>query len=226
MASKKDKIYFGGKTKNMKLFNTTKKWADWWKNRKISWKEHYMTPNHPHRLLIVEVLKKIPWMSLLEVGCGAGANLVAIVKAIPDKQVGGIDINKDAIDFAQKQFVNGLFKINPADDIMISDKSTDIVLTDMLMIYVTPWKIKRYLKEFKRISRNYVVFCEFYTDRWWEKVALKWKEGYNAYNYKRLLEKNGFYDIQLYKLPKEFWPESDLQQKFAHIIVARVPKNY
>lgn len=210
----------------MKLFNTTKKWVDWWTDRKINWGEHYMNPKHPHRLLIAEVLRHIPWTSLIEVGCGAGANLVAILKAMPNKQVGGVDVNKDAIEFAQKSFQNGLFKVNSADDVMLSDKSTDVILSDMTMIYITPDKIAKHLREFKRLSRTYLVLCEFHSTDWKKRLALKWKEGYNMYDWRKLLEKHDFYDIALYKIPKEMWPESDLQQKYGYIIVARTPNDY
>lgn len=210
----------------MKLFNSTKKWTDWWANRKINWKDHYMNPNHPHRLLLVEVLKHLNWMSLLEVGCGAGANLVKIVQMLPGRQVGGVDINPDAIAFAETQFTGALLKVNPADDIILSDQATDVILSDMFMIYVTPSRMKKHLDEFKRLARHHVVFCEFHSESWWERLVVKWKEGYNVYNWPKLLEKNGYYDVQMYKLPKESWPESNLQQKYGYIIVARTPKYY
>src|ERR1700733_15072868 len=115
----------------MKLFNSTKKWVDWWKDRKVDWAKQYMNPNHPHRIVIAEVLKHINWLSLIEVGCGAGANLAQIVKSIPERQVGGIDVNPQAIEFAQTQFKNGVFSVGKADDIMMSDQSCDIILSDM-----------------------------------------------------------------------------------------------
>lgn len=211
----------------MKLFNTTKKWTEWWRKRDIDWKANYMNPNHPHRILITEVLKHIVWISLLEVGCGAGANLVQIVKSIPDKQIGGVDINPEAIAFAKSQFMPGvLFKVNPADDIMLSDQATDVILSDMTMIYISPFKINKHLKEYKRLARNYVVFCELHSESLWERLVLKWKEGYNMFNWPKLLKKNGYYDIQTYKIPKECWPESNLQQRYGYIIVARTPKYY
>lgn len=210
----------------MKLFNGTNKWRAWWKKRKIDWNQHYMTPNHPHRHLITEVLKTLAWGCLIEVGVGAGANLVNILKSIPNRQVGGIDINEDAIDACSKTFTHGIFKVCSGDDMMFSDKAANIILTDMMLIYVTPFKIKKYLREFKRVATNYVVLCELHSDKWYERLAIKWKDGYNVYDYRKLLEKNGYYDINLYKMPKNFWPESDLQQKYCTIIVARVPKNY
>lgn len=210
----------------MKLFRTTKKHIKYWTNRKIDWEAHYMNPDHPHRMLLVEMLKRLPWMSLIEIGVGAGANLVAILKNIPGRQVGGVDVNPDAIDYCNKIFKGGIFKVDSADDIMLSDKSTDVILSDMCLIYVEPKKIKKYLRELKRVARNYVVLFEFHSPKWYERLAMKWKEGYNMYNWHKLLDKNGFYDVGIYKISPEFWPESDLQQKYGHIIVAKVPKYY
>lgn len=210
----------------MKLLNSTKKWSAWWGKRVIDWGVHYMNPDHPHRVLLAQVVCSLPFISLVEFGCGAGANLVQILKAAKNKQVGGIDINKDAIALAEKTFTGGMFKVGSADDALLSDKSTDIVLTDMYMIYVSPFQIKKQLREIKRVARAYVVMCEFHSESFWERLALNWREGYYMYNYKKLLEKHGFYDINMYKLPKDFWPESDIQQKYCHIIVARTPRDY
>lgn len=210
----------------MKLFNSTKKWVNWWARRKINWKEHYMNPDHPHRILIGQVLKHLQWGSLIEVGCGAGANLVQIVKSNPGKQLGGVDVNEDAIAFAKTRLTGALLKVNSADDVLLSDQATDVILSDMCMIYVTPRLIPKYLTEFKRLARNYVVLCELHSTSFWKRLAVKWKEGYNVFNWPRLLEKNGFNDIQTYKITKDCWPESDLQQKYGFIIVARTPKYY
>ena len=209
----------------MKLFRTTKEHSIYWKNRKIDWSKDYLsTWNHPHRRLIAEVLKTFNWLSLIEIGCGGGANLAYIVKNIPGRQVGGIDINPDAIELCQKTFKGGIFKVNSADDIMLSDKSTDVVLSDMTLIYVGPRKIGDYIREIKRITRNHVLLCEFHTTNWWNKLALKMNSGYNSYNWPKLLRKYGFYDIVIYKIPPEGWPGGDPQKTFGYIIRATVPK--
>jgi ubiquinone/menaquinone biosynthesis C-methylase UbiE len=208
----------------MKIFRSTKNNQAYWKNRKIDWKAHYGNWNHPHRFVITQILKQLNWLSLIEIGCGAGANLLNILKAIPGRQLGGIDINQDAIDYCNKVFQGALFKAGSMDDVMMSDKSTDVVLSDMSLIYVDPSKIEKYLGEVKRITRNYVVLCELHSTSWWNRLAVRWNEGYQMYDYEKLLTKMGFYDMLYYKLKKEDWPESSLQQKFGYIIVAKVPR--
>jgi len=206
------------------FFKTTKYYSNYWKNRKIDWQKSYQNFDHPHRFLISAVLKSLDWLSLIEIGCGGCANLINIVKCVPGKQVGGVDVNPEAIKLANETFRGGLFKVNSADNIMLSDKSTDCTLSDMMYIYVTPRDINKYIKELKRITRKYVILCEFHSTNWWNRLALRFNSGYNAYNYQKLLGKFGFYDIALYKVPPEAWPGGEPQKTFCYIIVAKVPK--
>ena len=205
---------------------TTNQWSRWWKNRKIDWnKEYAQTWNHPHRNIIVGLLNTFSWLSLIEIGCGAGANLIKIAKNLPGKQLGGVDINPEAIAEAERIFEGGVFKVCPADDVMMSDKSTDVSLTDMTLIYVSPLKITKHLKELKRITRNYIIICEFHSESWWQRLKLRLTTGYNAYNYKKRLQELGFYDIITYKIPDELWPGVK-NDKFRFIIKAKVPRRY
>lgn len=206
----------------MNFLRTTKSQSAWWKQRKIDWHKSYQNWEHPHRFLISQVLKSLSWLSLIEVGCGGGANLMNILKALPGKQVGGVDINSDAIDLCNKTFRDGVFKVNSADNVMLSDKATDIVLSDAVLIYVSPKDIKRYIKEIKRIGRRYLVLCEFHSTSWWNRLALKINSGYNAYDWKKLLESEGFYDVALYKIPKEVWSGTPWEE-FGYICVATIP---
>lgn len=207
----------------MNLFKVTESHKKYWKNRRIDWATHYGNWDHPHRFFISQILKTFHWLSLIEMGCGAGANLMNIVKNIPSRQVGGVDINTDAIAVAEKAFKNGLFKVNSADDVMMSDKSTDVVLVDAVYIYVDPSKIRKYVREAKRIARNYILLCEFHSTSWWNRLALKVNTGYNAYDWRRLLESEDFYDIALWKIPKEAWSGTPWEQ-FGYIILAKVPR--
>lgn len=208
----------------MKLFNSTKKWKQWWETRKINWQESYLsTWNHPHRYLISGILKELGWMSLFEIGCGAGANLVNIVKSFPGKtlQLGGSDINPDAIQVATGILKGAVLKVGSGDDVILSDDSVDIVLTDRMLIYVGPGKIDSYIKEIRRIARNYIILCEFHSPSLYDRIKIKISSGYNAYNYKTLLDKYGFYDIMAYKIPPEAWPGDTYP---SYLIVAKVPK--
>lgn len=209
----------------IKFFRTTKEHSRYWANRKIDWKQSYTsTWNHPHRFLISKVLGTFNWLSLIEVGCGSGANLINIVKSFPGRQVGGVDINPDAIEEALKNFNGGFFKVCSGDDVMMSDDSTDVVLSDMALIYVGPWKIKKYLEEMKRIGRHHIVLCEFHSDSWWRRMKLRFSSGYYAYDYIKLLRKLDFYDIIKIKLTEEDWPGGNPQKDYGYIIKAHLVK--
>lgn len=203
------------------MIKSTKEHKEYWKNRKIDWKTAYLdTWNHPHRELIVSALKQMQWFSLWEVGCGPGANLVKIVKELPGRQVGGSDISEDAIELAQKTFVGGKFHVESVEDLLLSDNAVDVVLSDATLIYIGPRKIHKVMNELTRVARNYVVLCEFHSTNWFKKLMFRWKSGYNAYDYKKLLEKYGYFDILIVKIPKEFWPGTPWQE-WGHIIIGR-----
>lgn len=201
---------------------TTKQWSRWWAKRKKDWKvEHLSTWQHPHRYFISSLLKTFDWYSLMEIGCGAGANLVHITKTIGGRQLGGIDINPEMIKLAEETFKGGQFKVGSGDDLLMSDDSTDVTLTDMFLIYISPTQIKKYVLELRRITRKRVVLCEFHSYSWWERFKLR-LQGLHAYNYRKLLERQGFYDIHIYKLP-DVWGD-ETHKKFSHIIIAKVPR--
>lgn len=205
------------------MFTFTKKHTDFWKNRKIDWKEAYQsTWNHPHRSIIVHMIRNIPFVSLWEVGCGAGANLIKITMELPNKQLGGSDVSEDAIQLCKETFKNGLFHVERGNDLMMSDNSVDILLSDMTLIYVDPFQIDSYLTEFKRVGRHFLILCEFHSTSWWKRLCAR-LGGYHVYNYQKQLEKLGFYDIMIQHLPEKYWPGTDKNTEFRHIISARIP---
>jgi len=183
----------------------------------MNWQEHLKTWNYPHRFYISYILSTFGWFSLMEIDCGAGPNLVNILKSHKrPMQLGGTDINKKALDIANKVIIGGLFKMDSGDNIMMSDKSTDVVLTDDVLSKLKLKQAKKYFKEIKRITRNYVVLCELHEQSFLKRLKLKIK-GQCAYNYKQLLPKLGFYDIRLYKVPKEDGP----YWHYKYVIVAK-----
>lgn len=205
----------------MKTTNDQKKY---WEERKIDWDAHYLaTWTHPHRGLITAVLRMFPWVSLWEVGCGPGANLKRIVTELQGRQLGGSDVNADAIELAKKTFKGGMFHVEAADDLLLSDGAVDVILSDATLIYTAPKDIDKTLKEMVRATRNNIVLCELHEKSWWKRLRLRWKTGYNAYDYRDKLEKAGCYDIQMFKIPTECWPGTPWE-KWGYIITAKIPK--
>ena len=204
------------------MLTSTKKHTEYWRHRKIDWKTAYAdTWNHPHRGIITFMLKSMNFLSLWEVGVGGGANLIRIFKELPGKQIGGSDVSEDAIATCRGLFQGGLFHVEPGNDMLMSDKSVDVILSDMTLIYVDPFKIDSYLKEFKRVGRLYVVLCEFHSSSWWKRQKARFNL-YHVYDYKKLLEKHGFYDIQVQHIPEQYWPGTDNNTEFRSIITAKI----
>ncbi len=200
---------------------TTNNHKKYWKERKIDWTEHYLvTWNHPHRALIIAALKQFNWFSLWEVGCGGGPNLVRITKELPGHQLGGSDINPDAIELAKKTFVGGRFHCEASDDILLSDDSVDVMLSDAHLIYYGPSMIKKVLSEMVRASRGYLVLCEYHEKSFWKRLWIHWKTGYYAHDYEKLLEEMGCYQIKTIKIPHQFWPDT-MWSKVGHIVIAK-----
>lgn len=204
---------------------TTDQHKKWWVKRKVDWKKDYFdTWNHPHRLAICYLLSKCQWKTLLEIGAGGGANLALIAKVFKDKMLSGTDVNTDALEVIRKQFKNIDTRICSADDIFMTDKGVEVILSDMCLIYVGPKKIKKCIKEIRRAASRYVILCEFHHANFWKRWWLRIRSGYHAYDYVKLLREFDFYDIRKYKLSIKEWPDADsTQREFAWIIVAKVP---
>ena len=205
------------------MIRTTKKHSKYWADRKIDWKTSYFdTWNHPHRDLIAHLLQSMNWHSLWEVGIGGGANTLRILQDNPDKQIGGCDVSQDAIDFLTKTFKGGMFQCEAGDDMMMSDGSVDVVLSDMCLIYVDPRHIQKYLKEMFRVTRNNIILCEFHSESWWKRLKAR-LGGYHVYNYKRELEKAGFYGTIVQHIPEKYWPGTDNNSQHRAIIIGTKP---
>lgn len=207
----------------MLQFKTTNDHKKFWSERKIDWDKDYLaTWTHPHRQLIIWVLQSFQWVSLWEVGCGPGPNLVRIVKeGFKDRQLGGSDVNADAIALASTTFKGGKFHVESSEDMLLSDRAVDVMLSDAHLIYIGPRKIRKVLGEMVRISRNRLVLCEFNSTSWFKSLIFRWQTGYNAHNYRKLLEELGCYDIQIAKIPKEFWSGTPWEQ-WGNIITCKV----
>lgn len=203
---------------------TTRTHKSYWKKRKIDWISAYLNPTHPHRAIIVEKMARFrPIGSVFEIGCGAGANLYLIKKLNPKIQVGGIDINEDAIKTARQALgVNPeFFEVGSYDKIFAGDGSTDIVLTDMALIYADHRTALKTLKEAKRIARKGIVLCEFHSESFIKRKGLWLASGYYSYNYKKLLEDAGFFDPEFYQLTEQDWEGVRQEGNFRWIITAK-----
>lgn len=203
-----------------RLFST-KHHSDWWTGRQINWATDYLsTWDHPHRKYLLSKLRELSFRSVFEIGSGPGANLLQITKHLPGVAVGGCDVNPEAIKLAQETFgPSSLFVVSSADELMMSDQSCDLGLSDMTLIYVDPLHIKKYLKELVRISRRNIVLVEFYHPSFWKRLKMTLAGRY-THNYPSLLESLGCVDIQTHKMPSVLWPGAK-DNDYRYLIMAK-----
>ena len=186
----------------------------------MDWKTCYLdTWEHPHRQMIVDALREFDFESVLEVGCASGPNLFRIAREFPGVRLSGTDVNEQAISVARR-YLTGDLRIGTLARADFPDRCADVVLSDMVLIYVE--RIRETLARIRRLARKRVVFCEFHSERKWERAALKWATGYRAYDYPALLQAHGFRNIEVSKIPRELWPGGRTQRRFGHLIMANV----
>lgn len=201
------------------MFKSTAQNLKYWAGRQINWSEHYWNPEHPHRSMLANLLRTFSFHSVLEIGCASGANLAVIQQTFPRCEIGGVDPNPDAIAEAKRRLPHGVFEVGSTEDLFFSTGSVDMLVFDACLIYVSPLKIGRALREMYRVARKGVVLCELYHPSWIVRQLLRWS-GYNAYNYPKRLEKFGFYDIKVHKIPDAVWPGLPWS-KFGYMITAK-----
>ena len=186
--------------KNRPLDDTRKDW-----NEDGNWIEGYKkSASHPHRQVIIDALKDIPFVNLLEVGCAVGANLSVINKEFPDAILQGIDINKDAVYEGSTWFShNPSIYISEGNilDLAFADKSFDVVLADAVLMYLDPLEIGKALDEMSRVARKAIIIIDWF-DKDPNGVI---KDFHWARNYDWQLENRGF-KVESRKLTEKEWP--------------------
>ena len=53
-----------------------------------------------------------------------------------------------------------------ADNLQFADNSFDVIITDAVLIYVNPDKIKKVKSEFLRVAKKGIIMAEFQIDDW------------------------------------------------------------
>jgi trans-aconitate methyltransferase len=191
----------------MRLPKTTKQWSRWWADRKCDWAHAYgSTVNHPHRDLVLRSLESLrPFGSVFEFGCATGPNLVRVARRWPDTVVGGFDVSADAVAEAKRTLPNGHFSVDSVMSSFYSDQSSDVVMSDACLIYVSDRDIRRALGEMHRMCRRGIVLCEMHEPNWLRRLAIRLTSGYYAHDYRKLLAAAGFHDVQAVKIGS-VWP--------------------
>lgn len=111
--------------------------------------------------------------SILEIGCGAGINLLAIdnvYKNNAGKEINlfGIEPNEKAISVARHQGIrnlqlscNSIF--SNKEQCLLLNNSYDVVFTSGVLIHIHPDDLLKATKEIYRISKRFIVCLEYFS---------------------------------------------------------------
>jgi SAM-dependent methyltransferase len=120
------------------------------------------------------LIKRHGIKSVLEVGCGTGANLKDMkVTAI------GVDVNQGALDVAHAANIDTM--VCPATGLPFPDSSFDLVLTFGVLIHISHVDLGQAMREIRRVSRRFV-FCGEYLgdDEVSYRGGMLWRRDYGA----------------------------------------------
>lgn len=136
---------------------------------KKNWAQNFLnTSEHPHRKQILEAFYSFENLtSVLDLGCGPGANIIAIRKKFSDIDLIGVDINSEALKVARAYFASKeddrvkLIK-GRADVVPLPDKCVDVVCIDALLMFITPSLINNVITEIIRLAKKGVVINDYH----------------------------------------------------------------
>jgi SAM-dependent methyltransferase len=126
--------------------------ADWWSTRDL-----------PYRMILAEQVADLDSRSMLEVGCGVGANLSVIHERLPDVALTGTDINETALAYARERIPASLI-VAAADRLPFDDNSFDLVATAVVLCCIGPDHIDRAMRELVRVTRSHLLLLESNAD--------------------------------------------------------------
>lgn len=135
------------------------KHLDW--NLAKNWIEDYwQSQSHPHRQLILNVLKELEFDSLLELGCNCGPNLALISKTFPGKRLLGIDIEPRVIERAKDEVRETHFQLGNITNLPWDTQSVDVVLADATFMYLDDEELRLALNEIERVVKGTVIVID------------------------------------------------------------------
>ena len=104
-------------------------------------------------------LKSYNFFSIYETGFFSGRNLRYIYEEFPNIKVGGLDVNKKAVEFAKQRMPYAdLHHMNLHD--FNSNKEYDIVFTSGILIHIPPKDVPTVLSKLLMSAKKYVMHIE------------------------------------------------------------------
>lgn len=202
-----------------------------WTSKSSSYANGSNTLHHPHRsYLVTKISNFYQIKSLLEVGCGDGPNLFLLSTKFPEAKLSGVDINPWSVENGNEWLKReGLLNINlsvgKADELeKFLDNSFDIILTDAVLMYIGPDKIRKIMSEMIRIARQGLIFVEWHSFDSQNSLGIyerHWRRNYEVL----LKEINPNINVNVFKLPDGGGFNDELWKKCGALIEVKLKKN-
>jgi len=142
---------------------------NWWMTRdnaeKSSANAYWDGRDAAARRLMAQIVGSLDGNSLLEIGCHAGPVLWAVSQGRNFSRLAGTELSPTILEFARETLPKSLGRDvelvqASADNLPFTDKSFDIIVTNLVLSCIGPDDIGPSLSEILRVGRRYLVFGE------------------------------------------------------------------
>lgn len=119
--------------------------------------------------------------SALELGCGAGENLVALKQLFPQIDLAGIEINEHAVRIAAARNACPIYAASILD--FKPTRTWDLAFTKGVLIHIPPTELERAYEVLVRAARRWVLVAEYYSPqpvevRYRGETGMLWKRDF------------------------------------------------
>jgi pseudaminic acid biosynthesis-associated methylase len=111
------------------------------------------------------ILERHPIHSVLEVGCGQGANLAPIARRLAPADVWGVDVSEIALDRARVNAPGVNVVLSRARQLPFRDGLVDLTFTVGALIHQPEESLASVIDEIVRCSARFVLWGEYHADR-------------------------------------------------------------
>jgi pseudaminic acid biosynthesis-associated methylase len=111
------------------------------------------------------LLDRHPIRSVLEVGCGQGANLAPIAHRLEPSDVWGVDVSVEALERARVHAPGANVVRSPARRLPFRDGLVDLAYTVGVLIHQPEESVGEVVDEIVRCSRRYVLWAEYHAEQ-------------------------------------------------------------
>ena len=108
------------------------------------------------------LLDRYPIRSVLEVGCGQGANIAPIARRLEASDVWGVDVSDAALERARAHAPGANLVLSPARRLPFRDRLVDLAFTVGVLIHQPEESLADVVDEIVRCSGRFVLWAEYF----------------------------------------------------------------